>query len=260
MKTPFLRSLPADHPGKATGTACAAGSQFRTTHWSVVVRAGREGDTEAAEALGELCHAYWYPLYAFARRQGHIPAEAEDLTQGFFAWLLEKGSVNKADQEKGRFRTFLLTLFKRFQANEWNLQHAQKRGGYQPIESLDAAWAESRFSLEPSHGEQPDVLFERQWALILLDQVITRLQREYAASGRSVLYEHLESCLVRGTGALPYREIASRLNLTEAAVKMAVQRLRARYREILREEIGKTVASPDEVEEEIQHLFAVFQR
>lgn len=174
--------------------------------------------------------------------------------------MLEKGSISDADRDTGRFRTFLLTLFKRFQANEWNRQHAWKRGGFQPVMSIDAAWAESRFSAEPGHAGQPDALYERQWALTLLDQVMIQLQREYLASGRALLYEHLESCLARGEEALSYREIASRLNLTEAAVKMAVRRLRSRYREILREEIGKTVVSVEEVEEEIQHLFAIFQQ
>lgn len=240
--------------------ASAAGAPFHTTHWSVVVRAGHGEGAQAEEALSELCRAYWYPLYSFARRQGNSPAEAEDLTQSFFALLLEKGSISDADRDKGRFRTFLLTLFKRFQANEWNRRHARKRGGFQPVMSIDAAWAESRFSAEPAHAGQPDALYERQWALTLLDQVMTQLQREYVASGRALLYEHLEPCLARGEEALSYREIASRLNLTEAAVKMAVRRLRARYREILREEIGKTVVSVEEVEEEIRHLFAIFQQ
>ncbi len=247
-------------PDDSPATASAAGGRFTTTHWSAVVRAGHAEGTQAEEALGELCQTYWYPLYAFARRQGFGPAEAEDLTQHFFARLLEKGFVASADQEKGRFRTFLLTLFKRFLANEWNRQHAQKRGGFQTVVSIDTAWAESRFSAEPAHGEQPDVLFERQWALALLDQVMAQLQREYVESGRAALFEHLEVCLVRDETALSYRETAARLNLTDAAVKMAVRRLRARYREILREEIGKTVVSPGEVEAEIQHLFAVFQR
>ena len=241
-------------------TPSAAGGRFTTTHWSAVVRAGHAEATQAEEALSELCGTYWYPLYAFARRQGCQPAEAEDLTQGFFSRLFEKGFIANADQEKGRFRNFLLTLFKRFLANEWNRQHRQKRGGYQMAIPIDVELAESRFGDEPAHDEQPDVLFERQWALTLLDQVMTRLQLEYVESGRATLFEHLEPCLVRDESARPYAEIARRLNLTEAAVKMGVQRLRARYREILREEIGKTVASPDEVEGELQHLFAVFRR
>jgi RNA polymerase sigma-70 factor (ECF subfamily) len=247
-------------PDETQTTASAEGGRFTTTHWSAVIRAGHAEGVQAEEALSELCRVYWYPLYAFARRQGISPSEAEDLTQNFFARLLEKGFLAGADQEKGRFRTFLLTLFKRFRANEWNRQHTQKRGGFQTVVSIDAEWAESRFSAEPAHGEQPDVLFERQWALTLLDQVMAQLQREYVESGHATLFEHLEACLVRGEAALSYRETAARLNLTEAAVKMAVRRLRARYREILREEIQKTVSSPDEVEAEIQHLFAVFQR
>lgn len=233
-------------------------ARFTTTHWSVVIRAGKAEEIQAREALGELCGAYWYPLYAFSRRQGNSPSEAEDLTQSFFARLLEKGDVTGADPEKGRFRTYLLTLFKRYMANEWNRQHTLKRGGFQTAVPIDVEWAESRFSAEPAHGEQPDILFERQWALALLDRAMAQLQREYAESGRSTLFEHLEACLVRGEAALSYRETAASLDLTEAAVKMAVRRLRNRYREILREEIGKTVASPEEVDAEIQHLFSVF--
>lgn len=235
-------------------------AHFLTTHWSAVVRAGQTDAREAAAALAELCQNYWYPLYAFVRRQGRTPPEAEDLTQEFFAQLLAKNFVAKADQDKGRFRSFLLTLFKRFLANEWNRQHAQKRSGFQAVVSIDADLAESRLGAEPAHAELPDAAFERQWAMTLLERVMGRLQREYVESGRAKLFEQLEACLVRGESALPYAQIAARLNLTEAAIKMAVQRLRARYRELLREEISHTVATPDQVDEEIRHLFAAFRR
>ena len=241
-------------------TPSAAGGQFRTTHWSAVLRAGHGDASEAGPALNELCQVYWYPLYAFARRQGCAVAEAEDLTQAFFARLLERNFVAQAEPDKGRFRSFLLTVFKRFLANEWNRQHTQKRGGFQSAIALDAALAESRFDAEPAHGEPPDVLYERQWALTLLDQVMVRLGHEYVESGRARLFERLEACLTRDRAALPYAGIGAELSLTEAAVKMAMQRLRARYRAILREEIAKTVASPDEVEAELRDLFAVFQR
>lgn len=236
-----------------------AGARFRTTHWSAVVRAGQGDSAIAGPALDELCRIYWYPLYTFARRQGSNPAEAEDLTQAFFARLLERNFVRQADPEKGRFRSFLLTLFRRFVANEWNRQHMQKRGGYQPILPLDSAWAESRYGAEPARGEPPDVLFERQWAMTLLDQVMNRLEREYVESGRARLFGRLEACLSRDPTAAPYAEIATELGLTEAAVKMAMQRFRARYRVLLREEIAKTVASDDEVEAELEHLFAAFR-
>jgi RNA polymerase sigma-70 factor (ECF subfamily) len=231
----------------------AGGPHFVTTHWSVVLRAG--GDDAA---LGELCRAYWYPLYAYVRRLGKSPQDAEDLTQAFFARLLEKNYIAAADQEKGRFRTFLLIALKRFLANEWDREHAQKRGGFQTIVSIDHDLAETRFSAEPAHAEQPDVLFERQWAMALLEQVMARLQSEYTDTGRGELFGHLRACLTRDEAALSYVEIGTRLDMSDAAVKMAVQRLRARYRELLREEIAKTVASPDDIEDELRHLFAIF--
>jgi RNA polymerase sigma-70 factor (ECF subfamily) len=240
-------------------TASTAAAQFALTHWSAVLRAGDQDSRVAADALEELCRVYWFPLYAFARRRGCSPADAEDLTQAFFARLLERNFVARADPAKGRFRTFLLTLFKRFLANEWNREHAQKRGGFQPVVSIESNLAESRLDAEPAHTEQPDILFERHWAMTLLDQVMKRLEEEYKGSGRGQLFENLEGCLVRDAAALPYAEIAARLNLSEGAVKMAMQRLRARYQAILREEIRKTVASPEEVEPELRDLFDVFR-
>lgn len=246
-------------PDSTPETRYAVGAQFRTTHWSVVIRAGQGEGTEAAAALNELCQVYWYPLYAFARRQGQSPAEAEDLTQGFFACLLDRNFVAGADQDKGRFRAFLLTAFRRFLANAWNRQHMQKRGGFRSTIPLDAAWAESRYGVEPVQGSSPDVLYERQWAETLLDQVMRRLQGEYVESGRARLFERLEACLSRDETAWRYADIAHELGLTEAAVKMAMQRLRARYRSLLREEIAKTVASPEDVEAELRHLFSAFR-
>ena len=239
-------------------TATAAG-RFAVTHWSAIARAGGPDSPAATEALQDLCQTYWYPLYAFARRGGWSPSDAEDLTQSFFARLLAQKLITRADPSKGRFRTFLLTLFKRFLANEWNRTHAQKRGGYAATVSIDVDLAESRFRAEPAGAGQPDVLYERQWAVALLDRVMSRLQDEYSASGRGKLFEHLESCLTRDVTALSYSEIAARLNVTEAAVKMAMQRVRARYQSLLREEIGKTVASPDQVEPELKHLFRAFR-
>ena len=231
---------------------------FVTTHWSVVLSAQNEDSPQSAEALATLCSAYWFPLYAFVRRQGRSPHDAQDLTQEFFARLLEKDYLKSAAREKGRFRTFLLVALKRFLANEWDRQHAQKRGGFTPVVSIDQEQAESRFESEPAHILQPDVLFDRQWAVTLLERTMKRLHEEYITSGRTKLFEFLRSALARDESALPYAQIASQLNLSEAAVKMAVQRLRARYREILRAEIAETVSSPDEVEEEIRHLFSTF--
>jgi RNA polymerase sigma factor (sigma-70 family) len=242
----------------STSPAPASDAWFVTTHWSVVLSARDKGSTHSAVALEALCRSYWYPLYAYLRRQGRAPHDAQDLTQAFFARLLQKDYLQAAAREKGKFRTFLLVAFKRFLANEWDREHAQKRGGFTPIVSIDQELAESRFASEPAHNVQPDVLFDRQWAMALLDQTMRQLQEEYVSSGRAKLFEYMQSCLAREESALPYGEIASRLNLTEAAVKMAVHRLRARYKEILRAQIAHTVSGPEEVEEEIRHLFASF--
>jgi RNA polymerase sigma-70 factor (ECF subfamily) len=233
-------------------------SVFVTTHWSVVLSAREKHSLRSAAALETLCRTYWYPLYAFLRRLGRSPHDAQDLTQSFFARLLQKDYLQAAASEKGKFRTFLLVALKRFLANEWDREHAQKRGGFAPVVSIDQEIAESRFAAEPAHNDQPDLLFDRQWAVTLLERTMTQLQEEYVASGRAKLFEYLQSCLAREDSALPYSEIAARLKLTEPAVKMAVHRLRARYREILRAEIAHTVSSPDEVEEEIRLLFASF--
>lgn len=234
------------------------GACFVTTHWSVVVSAQDSTSAAASTALETLCQTYWYPLYAYARGRGQSPTDAEDLTQGFFVQLLSKDYLKTATREKGKFRTFLLTAFKRFMANQWDRQHARKRGGFAQIVPIDEELAESRFASEGSHNVPPDVLFDRHWAGTLLHRTLGQLEREYHTTGRARLFELLRSCLARDDSALPYGEIASRLSLTEAAVKMAVYRMRGRYREILREEIAQTVSSPEEVEEELRHLFDAF--
>jgi len=236
----------------------ASNAWFVTTHWSVVLSAREKDSPRCAAALETLCRTYWFPLYAYVRRQGRSPHDAQDLTQAFFARLLEKDYLQAAVREKGKFRTYLLVALKRFCANAWDREHAQKRGGFSPVVSIDQDVAESRLAAEPATTLQPDILFDRQWAMTLLDRTIAQLQAEYISSGRAGLFEYLQSCLAREESALPYAEIAVRLKLTEAAVKMAVHRLRARYREILRAEIAHTVTSPEEVEEEIRHLFSSF--
>ena len=245
--------------GEAVGSGSSyQGPVFATTHWSVVLSAQDKASTRSAAALENLCRSYWYPLYAYARRSGHKPSDAEDLTQGFFAKLLEKDYLKAATSEKGRFRAFLLVAFKRFMAGEWDREHALKRGGFTPVLSIDQQAAESRFAVEPSHQVQPDMLFDRQWAATLLERTMAQLQEEYVASGRAKLFEYLQSSLAGEDSALRYADIAARLNLTEPAVKMAVYRLRARYREILRAEIAHTVSEPEQIEEEIRHLFSAF--
>lgn len=231
---------------------------FVTTHWSLVVRAKEQGSAEAAAALAELCAIYWRPLYVFARRFGRSPADAEDLTQSFFARLLEKRYLAAVDQDRGRFRSFLLTAFKRFMANEWDREHRQKRGGFATVVPMDRDAAEAGLGGALADRWTPDHCFERQWALTLLERVRQRLEDEYAATGRAELWEQAQGCVVRDRSAPAYAEIAGRLGLTEAAVKMTIQRLRARYRILLREEIGKTVANPAEVEDEIRYLLGIF--
>lgn len=229
---------------------------FATTHWSLVLAAGHP-TPGAHAALAKLCQIYWYPLYAYVRRQGHGPHDAQDLTQEFFARLLEQHSVAEVRREKGKFRSFLLAAMNHFLANEWDRARAQKRGGRCRLVSLDAASAEDRYRLEPVDQLTPDRIFERRWALTLLEEVLRRLGRDYAAAGKAELFAQLKSCLTGERAALPYARLAARLGLTEGAVKVAVHRLRQRYRQILRAEIAHTVACPEEIEDEIRHLFAV---
>jgi RNA polymerase sigma-70 factor (ECF subfamily) len=229
-----------------------------TTHWSAVVRAGCEDSAAAREALSELCQTYWYPLYCFIRRQGRTPHEAEDLTQGFFARLLEKNLVGDARRERGKFRSFLLVALKGFLANEWDRQHAQKRGGFQKAVEIDQAMAEARLAGELKQELTPESLFERQWALTMLERTMGQLREEYVDTGRAKLFEHLSACLAREQPDVSYARMARELRLTEAAVKQASYRMRARYREILRDEISKTVSGPEEIDGELRCLLRCF--
>jgi RNA polymerase sigma factor (sigma-70 family) len=230
---------------------------FLTTRWSVVLAAGGSDSTRVRDALEALCEAYWYPLYAFVRRLGHSPHDAEDLVQAFFARCLEKNYLSAADRTKGRFRSFLLIALKRFLANEWNKARTRKRGGVVPPISLDALGAEQRYALEPSERLSADRLFERRWALTLLEQVLARLRAEQIADGREETFEVLKDALTGSGGGTPYAELARRLGTSEGAVKVAVHRLRRRYRELLEAEIANTVGSPEEVAEERRYLLSV---
>jgi RNA polymerase sigma factor (sigma-70 family) len=203
-----------------------------------------------------LIQAYWFPLYAFVRRQGESPAAAEDMVQEFFARLLEKRFLAQADRSKGRFRTFLLTAVKHFLANEWDKARARKRGGGVHVIALDALAAEARYALEPADHMTPDRLFDRRWALAVLDHVLARLRQEYLDSGKTALYESVKDCLIPATSALSYTQIASRLGATEGAVKVAVHRMRRRYRDLLKDEIAQTVDSAEEIDEEIAYLLS----
>ena len=230
---------------------------FVTTHWSVVLSARGKDSPQSAAALETLCRTYWYPLYAYVRRQGHSPPDAQDLTQEFFARLLEKDYLKAADREKGRFRTFLIVALKRFLANEWDRLRAQKRGGGQPLLSLDAELAEQRYRIEPVEGTTADRIFERRWALTLLDRTMTRLREEFASAGKAGDFDRLKACLTAERGEISYTEIAAALGMSEGAARVAVHRLRKRFREVFREEIAHTVSSPEEIEEEVRYLISV---
>ena len=234
---------------------------FATTQWTVVLTAGRTDTTKAGAALEKLCRTYWYPLYAYVRRRGRSAADAQDLTQAFFAQLLERNWVGAADRERGRFRTFLLTAMSRFLADDWDKVRAQKRGGGQVLVPLQLDTAETRYGLEPADAAAtPEESYERRWALTLLETVLERLRAEYEQAGRGELFARLKDCLVGGRESLPYAELAGPLHLTEGAVKVAVHRLRKRYRQLLRTEIAQTMTATEDVDEELRHMFSVLAR
>ena len=229
--------------------------QFATTRWSVVVEAGRRSSPKATEALATLCAIYWFPLYAYVRRQGYSADDAQDLTQGFFVHLLEKQTFKVADRERGRFRSFLLASMKNFLANEWRRDTAQKRGGEQSVISLDFDDGEKRYRLEPSHDETPDRIFDRQWALTLLEQPLTKLRAEFDATGKTELFDRLKTFLGEKETTVSYRELGRQLKMSEGAVKVAIHRMRRRYRALLREEIQHTIGAAEDVDEELRQLF-----
>jgi len=230
------------------------GPAFATTHWSVVLAAGASDTTGAQKALSRLCCSYWYPLYAYIRRRGYNPQDAEDLTQDFFARLLRKDSISHVTREGGRFRSFLLKSLNHFLTDEWRRARMQKRGGGQVV-PIDAASAESHYRLEPTDAHTPETLFDRAWALALLATVFQSLREEYARAGKAALFDEIKFCLTGQRSAVPYAELAARLNMPENTLKTLVHRIRRRYREILREEVAQTVASPNDVEEELRSLF-----
>ncbi len=231
---------------------------FATTRWTVVLRAGGKSTAQAAVALEELCALYWYPLYAYVRHHGHSREDAEDLVQGFFERFLQKNYLQDVKSEKGRFRAFLLSALKHFMANEWDRANRQKRGGGVSPLSLDWQDADTRYQIEPADNLSPDKLYDRAWAVLLLEKVIEGLRTESVAEGNQRLFEELRPVLMLGKGAIPYAQAAGRLNLSEGAVRVAVHRLRRRYRERLRDEIGQTLSNPEQVEEEIAALFQAF--
>jgi RNA polymerase sigma factor (sigma-70 family) len=233
---------------------------FATTHWSVVHAAGRKSSAKSRQALEALCQAYWYPLYAFARRRGSDRYEAQDLTQAFFAELLEKDYVSEATPERGRFRAFLLTAFKHFLSKERDKAKAQKRGGGRSPISLDFDAGDSRYRIEPTTDLTPEQVFDRQWAMTLLTRIMDDLAAEYTGAGKAYHFKLLKGFIIGEHSSTTYREVAEELGTTQAAAKMAAHRMRRRYRELLREEILQTVTGPDEVNEEIQNLFTTLGR
>jgi len=225
-----------------------------------VLAAGRKDSAQAREALSGLCETYWYPLYAFVRRRGYSPEDAQDLTQEFFSQLLTHNWVARADPRKGRFRSFLLMAMNRFLANERDKLHAQKRGGRMRFVPLALDTAETRYCHEPADTGTPEQAFDREWALILLEGVLKHLRANYEAEGKDALFDALKGCLIGSREGQPYAKIAAGLGMTEGAVRVAVCRLRERYREQLKARIAQTVASPAEVNAEVRHLFRVLAR
>lgn len=240
-----------DDPGRAA---------FATTQWGMVLSAGHDSAPDARSALEQLCGSYWYPLYAFLRRSGHAAADAEDLIQGFFESLIERDWLAAADPAKGRFRSFLLVCLKRFVGGEVRKVQAQKRGGRSLLISLDDENAAGRYALENADELAPDEVYDRRWALTVLEQAWDRLRTECESTGKLELFALLRPASGNAAPAPSQKEVASRLGLTESAVKSALFRLRARYRELLREEVGRTVRDPGDVDAEIRHLLAVVSR
>jgi RNA polymerase sigma-70 factor (ECF subfamily) len=230
-------------------------SRFPTTRWTLVVAAGDSQRKEARSALADLCENYWYPLYAYLRRRGYSADEAQDLTQEFFVRVLEGRYLDRADPEKGRFRSFILTSLKFFVADEGDRQRALKRGGGAVV-PLEFSSGEGRYQREPGHDETPERIFERRWALGLLDRVMERLLNEFVQHGRPEHFERLKVFLL-GQSDAPYAELAREMNTSEGALKVAIHRLRKRYRELFRQEIADTVADPAQVESELRYLAGV---
>lgn len=231
--------------------------RFATTHWSMVVHAGRGRTPGASRALATLCENYWFPLYAFVRRAGHSADEAQDLTQAFFAEILAKDVLAVADPQRGKFRSFLQAAIKHFLAKERRRRGAQKRGGRQSVLSLDFQSGEERYRrLEPADNLTPERLYEKRWALALLDLVFVRLRAEFSAAGKLPLFDRLKQFLAGRPDNVSYREVAGELGMTEDAVKVAVHRLRRRYRDLLKDEIAQTVTDPEGLDDELRDLRA----
>jgi DNA-directed RNA polymerase specialized sigma24 family protein len=238
----------------------AGRSRFDTTRWSLVLAAAARDSSGARRALATLCETYWYPLYAYVRRQGYAAPDAQDLTQAFFARLLEKHDVEDARRDRGRFRSFLLASLRHFLLNEAQSRRTLKRGGGQVPLSLDLETAEGRYLREPIDTCTPDTIFDRRWALTVLDRVLLRLRRQAIDAGKTAELDALKACLTGGIPHGSYRALGRELGLTEGAVKVAVHRMKRRFQQLLREEIAQTVLTSDAIDEEIQYLFSALKR
>ena len=246
---------PSDQP-----TSRVPPQVFPHTRWSVVLAATQQPSPEADAALELICRAYWYPLYAFVRRSGQSPHDAQDLTQEFFRHLLEKRWLVAANREKGRLRTFLVTALKHFMAKEWRRVSAQKRGGGKAHVPMDTAFAESRFAAEQTARLPAEAVFDQQWAFTLLDLTAQRLEAEFTAAGKAGEFAVLKSCLVAAHGAIDYPSIATQLKLNESAARVAVHRFRKRYRTLYREELAQTLPDEAELDAELRYLAGIFAR
>jgi RNA polymerase sigma-70 factor (ECF subfamily) len=234
-------------------------SRFRTTSWSLILAAANKPTGNSREALARLCEIYWNPVYGFIRRSGYDADDAQDLTQGFFALLIEKNYLQAADRQGGRFRSFLLTAVKHFLANEWDRVNALKRGGGQIRVPLDSTDAETWYAASTADPVTPEILFERRWAVSLLEQVMARLRASYAASGKADQFELLSTFLNRDPDEPRYAEAASAAGMSPGALRMSVLRMRRKYRELLRAEIGETVAKKEEIDDEIRFLLSILE-
>jgi RNA polymerase sigma factor (sigma-70 family) len=234
-------------------------SAFPNTHWSVVLAATQRNSPESAAALEAICRAYWFPLYAYVRRCGQSPHDAQDLTQEFFCRLLEKNWLDSAEREKGKLRTFLIVAVKKFMSKQWRRTSAQRRGGGLEHAPFDTAFAESRYAAD-SHSLAPDETFDQEWALTLLDLTVSRLRAEFTRAGKPGDFDLLKDCLMAGRGAIDYETVATRLGVNEGAARVAVHRLRKRFREVYREEISQTLAEGADLDAELRHLASALAR
>jgi len=241
-----------------TGHATTTG--FQDTQWTQILHKVRDKAPEAPQALEELCRIYWPPLYAYLRRLGRSPEDAQDLTQGFFVHLLAKDRLQRVERAHGKFRSFLLACLNNYVNNEWDKAHAEKRGGGGVTLTIEVIDAELRYGPEPHEEQDPALFFERRWARILIEQALDRLMRTYAAKREAPLFEAMRPFLMGGAERGAYGQVAARLCKSEGAVRVAVTRLRQEFRQVLRQEVGLTVGTEQEIDEEIRHLFTVFAK